>query len=55
MKDKAAKIQVVINTLQHMEIRARSETMIAMLSCIRVLEEVRDGLNTPEEQEAEEE
>ena len=55
MNTNANKIQAVINTLQTMEIKAKSETMGLLMGCLQVLAEVRDDLNKPAEEEKKDE
>lgn len=52
MNENAAKIQAVINTMEGLEIKANRETMLKLLSMMQVLEEVRDAINKPAEEGA---
>ena len=49
MNDQATKIQVVINTLQAMEIKATFDNMNHMMAVLKILAEVRDAIAAPNE------
>ena len=50
MNDQATKIQVVINTLQAMEIKATFDNMNHMMAVLKILAEVRDAIAAPVEE-----
>jgi hypothetical protein len=50
MNDQATKIQVVINTLQAMEIKATFDNMNHMMAVLKILAEVRDAIAAPGEE-----
>ena len=44
MKDLAVKIQLVINTLQALEIKATVENMNHLMGCLQTLADIREAL-----------
>lgn len=50
MNDQATKIQVVINTLQAMEIKATFDNMNHMMGALKLLAEVREAIATPDDE-----
>ena len=50
MNDQATKIQVAINTLQAMEIKATFDNMNHMMAVLKLLADVRDAIATPNEE-----
>ena len=51
MNEMAKNIQAVINTLETLDIQSKRNTMMQLLGCMKILEDVRDGLTAPKEEE----
>ena len=49
MNGTAGKIQIVINTIQALEIRATYENMNHLMGALKLLAEIRDGMNAGQE------
>ena len=50
MNDQQNKIQIVINTIQALEIKASFENMNHLMAVLKLLAEIRDSLATPDEE-----
>ena len=53
MNEQANKIQMVMNTIETLDIKANYETMNKLMGCLTVLAEVRNDLNKPQEEKKE--
>lgn len=50
MNEQAMKIQMVMNTIETLDIKANYETMNKLMGCLTTLAGVRDELNKPKEE-----
>lgn len=50
MNEQAMKIQMVMNTIETLDIKANYDTMNKIMGCLTALAGVRDELNKPKEE-----